>query len=250
MFKNILILGANSDIAMAIAGSLLREEAEGLSCLHLASKNTNVLKKRVEDMRIKGISVEKVQVHLFDALDFSTHASFFDGLSPRPDCVIAAFGYLGDQIRAQASFEEARRVIDVNFAGAVSILEIVADYFGKKGEGMIVGISSVAGVRGRKANYIYGAAKAGMSAYLSGLRNRLYEKNVHVITVLPGFVATKMTAHLDLPPLLTATPQDAAKDIITAMKKKKNIIYTKGIWRLIMCIIRHIPENIFKKLNL
>ena len=250
MFKNVLILGANSDIAMAIGEALLAGEDKDLLCLHLASRNISALKKRVEDMRIRGIPVEKVQVHLFDAQDFSAHASFFDALSPKPDCVIVAFGYLGDQIKAQASFEEARRVIDVNFTGAVSILEIVADYLGKKGEGMIVGISSVAGIRGRKANYIYGAAKAGMSAYLSGLRNRLYEKNVHVITVLPGFVATKMTAHLDLPPLLTATPKEVAKDIITAMKKKKNIIYTKGIWRLIMCIITHIPENIFKKLNL
>jgi short-subunit dehydrogenase len=111
-------------------------------------------------------------------------------------------------------------------------------------------VSSVAGDRGRKANYIYGSAKAAFSTYLSGLRNRLYENNVQVLTVKPGFVPTKMTEGLDLPPNLTAQPEDVASDIYKAQNKGKNILYTKSIWRLVMLIIKHIPEFIFKKMSI
>ena len=120
----------------------------------------------------------------------------------------------------------------------------------KEKRGFIVGVSSVAGDRGRKANYIYGSAKAGFSAYLSGLRNRLYESGVHVLTVKPGFVNTKMTEGLDLPPKLTAQPEDVAKDIYRAQQKGKDVLYTKGIWRLVMLIIKYIPEFMFKKMSI
>ena len=120
----------------------------------------------------------------------------------------------------------------------------------KNKNGFIVGVSSVAGDRGRKANYIYGSSKAAFSAYLSGLRNRLFESKIQVLTVKPGFVATKMTDGLDLPEKLTAQPEEVAKDIFVAQQKGKDILYTKGIWRLIMLIIKHIPEFIFKKLSI
>ena len=113
-----------------------------------------------------------------------------------------------------------------------------------------MGISSVAGDRGRKTNYIYGSSKAAFSAYLGGLRNRLDSSGVSVLTVKPGFVATKMTQDLDLPEKLTAQPNDVAEDIFNAQQKKRNILYTKAIWQLIMLIIKHIPEFIFKKLSI
>src|SRR5690606_12784913 len=116
--------------------------------------------------------------------------------------------------------------------------------------GTIVGISSVAGERGRQSNYLYGSAKAGFTAYLSGLRNALFSDNVHVVTVLPGFVYTKMTENLNLPKLLTAQPSEVADAIYAAVQKKKNTIYVRWFWKWIMLIIKCIPEFIFKKLKL
>jgi short-subunit dehydrogenase len=141
-------------------------------------------------------------------------------------------------------------MINVNYTGAISILNIVANDFEKERRGFIVGVSSVAGDRGRKANYIYGSAKAGFSAYLSGLRNRLNDSGVQVLTVKPGFVNTKMTEGLDLPPKLTASPSEVAEDIFNAQQKGRNILYTKPIWMVIMLIIKHIPEFIFKKMSI
>jgi decaprenylphospho-beta-D-erythro-pentofuranosid-2-ulose 2-reductase len=115
---------------------------------------------------------------------------------------------------------------------------------------VITGISSVDGARGRQSNYLYGSAKAGFTAYLEGLRNRLYHQKVHVLSVQPGFVDTRMTEGMPLPPLLTATPGLVAEAVYKAIKKKRNIIYVKWFWRWIMLIIRNIPEPVFKKLKL
>ena len=160
------------------------------------------------------------------------------------------FGFLGDQQKAESDWEECHRILQVNFVGAVSILNRIAEKYIAGGHGTIVGISSVAGERGRKSNYLYGSAKAGFTAYLSGLRNRLFSKGIHVLTVQPGFVYTKMTEHLTLPAPLTATPEQVAAAIATAVRKKKNIIYVKWFWRWIMLVIRCIPEPVFKKMNL
>jgi len=119
-----------------------------------------------------------------------------------------------------------------------------------RGNGTLVGISSVAGIRGRKTNYFYGSAKAGFTTFLSGLRNRLANKGVHVITVLPGFVETKMTRGMNLPDQLTAKPDEVALEIFNAIKKKRNVIYVKRVWRIIMILISIIPEWIFKKMKI
>ena len=137
-----------------------------------------------------------------------------------------------------------------NFEGPASVLAVLANRFEARGSGTLVGISSVAGDRGRATNYIYGAAKAGFTAYLSGLRNRLAKKGVHVVTVLPGFVATRMTDGLDLPPKLTAEPAEVGEAIALAVEKKRNVIYVKPIWWLVMAVIRNIPEAVFKGLKL
>ena len=122
--------------------------------------------------------------------------------------------------------------------------------FADRGTGTLVGISSVAGLRGRATNYVYGSAKAALTAFLSGLRNRLASRGVHVVTVLPGFVATRMTEHMDLPALLTARPREVADAIHRAAEKKHNIIYVRPVWRVVMFVIKLIPESVFKKMRL
>ena len=159
-------------------------------------------------------------------------------------------GYLGNQEKAQVDFEEVQKIIDTNYTGIVSLFNIIANDFEKRRSGFIVGISSVAGDRGRKSNYIYGSAKAGLTAYLSGLRNRLYDAHVHVLTVKPGFVATKMTENMDLPKKLTAQPEKVARDIFNAQQKGKNVLYTKWMWKWVMMVIKMIPEWKFKGMNI
>lgn len=241
----VLILGANSDLAQALARKFAQAERAHLT---LASRDLGLLEKQSQDLEIR--FQIRARLVYFDATDFTSHAGFYQGLDPKPDVVILAFGYLGDQKQAQEDFGEARRIIVVNFVGAVSIIEVIARDFEARGHGCLIGISSVAGERGRQSNYIYGAAKGALAICLGGLRNRLYHRGVHVMTVLPGFVATKMTEHLDLPGMLLATPEEAADDIYRAWKKGKEIIYTKGLWKWIMWIIKAIPEKAFKRLKL
>jgi decaprenylphospho-beta-D-erythro-pentofuranosid-2-ulose 2-reductase len=242
---NLLILGANSDVAYAAAQQFA---AAAKANLILASRNMELLQKKARDLEIR--HDVKARTMVFDVTEPGTHQAFYDALNPKPDGVIAAFGYLGDQGRAQRDFEEAHTIIQTNFTGAVSILEIVAADFQHRGRGFIIGISSVAGERGRESNYLYGAAKGALSVYLSGLRNRLSKRGVRVITVLPGFVRTKMTQSLALPGLLTATPQQAAADIYAAYSKSKDVVYTRWFWRWIMIAIKAIPEPLFKRLSL
>ena len=153
---------------------------------------------------------------------------------------------LGEQKENENSLELRTKVIRTNYEGPINIISDFANIFENQGYGTIVGISSVAGERGKASNYIYGSAKAGFTAFLSGLRNRLAKKNVHVLTVLPGTVYTKMTLGLSLPKLFTSSPDKVANDIYNAVIKKKNVIYTMKIWKLIMFIINCIPESIFK----
>jgi len=191
-----------------------------------------------------------VQLIHFDALELNTHASFVNELTIKPYGVICCVGYLGSQESAVNNSVESVRIINTNYVGCVSILNYCAQYLEQVQKGFIIGISSVAGERGRKSNYFYGSAKAGFTAYLSGLRARLYSESVHVMTVTPGFVYTNMTKHLDLPKVLSIHPEPLAKKIFKAQQKKKNVVYFKWIWKYIMWIIRMLPEFIFKRTNL
>ena len=143
-----------------------------------------------------------------------------------------------------------KKVEVVTLNPASDFSNIIANDFEKRRSGFIVGISSVAGDRGRKSNYIYGSAKAGFSAYLSGLRNRLHSVHVQVLTVKPGFVRTKMTEGMDLPERLTAQPEEVAKDIFKAQQRGRDVLYAKGMWRWIMLVIKTIPEWLFKRMDL
>jgi len=240
----VLIVGAKSDIAKAVA----REYAKNGYDLYLASRDSNELEEFANDIRVR--TQKEVQIVELDILDYKTHQAFYDSLDEKPLGVISAIGYLGEQNKAQLAFEEAQRIIDTNYTGVVSLFNIIANDFEKRKSGFIVGISSVAGDRGRKSNYIYGSAKSALTAYLSGLRNRLYDAQVQVLTVKPGFVATKMTEGMDLPKKLTAQPEEVAEDIYKAQKKGKNVIYTKWIWRYVMMIIKMIPEWKFKGMSI
>lgn len=237
----LLVLGANSDMAIATA----KRYAQAGYNLYLASRNLEECAKNAADIRLR-YQVE-VQALQFDARDFTTHAEFYAGLVVKPQGVVLAFGFMADQQQAQADFNLAKAMIDTNYSGAVSILEIIAADFEQRQSGFIVGISSVAGDRGRMSNYIYGSTKAALSAYLAGLRHRLIKSNVSVLTVKPGFVATKMTEDLDLPAKLTAQPEQVGDAIFKAVEKRKSTIYIKSIWRLIMLIIVHLPNFVFHK---
>lgn len=241
----LLILGATSDMAWATAK---RFASEGHNII-LAARNEDHLEVLKSDLEIR--SGRKVDIALFDALYPDQHRDFYDRLPTKPDCIACFFGFLGEQPQAETNWDESARIIGSNYTGAVSILNAGANYLLKHGNGgSIIGVSSVAGDRGRMSNYVYGSAKAGFTAYLSGLRNRLFHQKIHVMTVKPGFVATAMTAELPLPKLLTATPEQAANDIYLGWKAKKNVIYTRWFWRYIMLIITLVPEGIFKKLKL
>lgn len=242
--KWVLIIGANSDIAKPLARYL----AEDGYNLILASRNLEELERLASDLKIRYL--REVKVMYFDLLDFKSHQSFYDNLNVNLYGAICIAGYLGDQKRAEKDFSEAKKIIDTNYTGPVSILNIIAENMQIQKDGFIVGVSSVAADRGRAINYIYGSSKAGFTVYLNGLRNRLYKNGVSVITVKPGFVHTKMTSSMKLPKLITACPEKVAKDILKAIKKRKDIIYTPWQWQLIMFLIKSIPEKIFKKLNI
>lgn len=240
----VLILGARSDIARAVAH---RFAALGHS-IQLAARGASGLDADKSDLELRyGV---QVTVHEFDVLAYDTHAKFLDGLPELPMIAICAVGSMGDQAESEADIGIAVQVMRTNFEGPASVLANLANRFVLRGSGTLVGISSVAGARGRATNYIYGSAKAGFTAYLSGLRNRLTKHGVHVVTVLPGFVATQMTEGLNLPVRLTAQPDEVALAIERAVTKKRNVIYVRPIWHLIMAIICTIPEPIFKRMKL
>ncbi len=240
----VLIVGAKSDIAKATA----REYAKNGYDLYLAARNVSELEAFAQDVITR--TQKEVKLVELDTLDYKSHQAFYDNLEEKPLGVVSAVGYLGDQEKAQSDFAEAQKIMDTNYTGVVSLFNIIADDFEKRKSGFIVGISSVAGDRGRKSNYIYGSAKAALTAYLSGLRNRLYDAQVHVLTVKPGFVATKMTATMDLPEKLTAQPEEVAIDIYMAQQRGKNVIYAKWIWKWVMLIIKMIPEWKFKGMSI
>jgi short-subunit dehydrogenase len=242
--KTVLILGAKSDVALAFAYKC----ASNKHPLILAARNLTDLQSVKADIELRmGVKVYLIE---FNALAYNTHQQFYDSLPAIPNMVACFFGYLGDQQIAESNWAMAEQIINTNYTGAVSILNVVANNMRAEKRGVIIGVSSVAGERGRQSNFLYGSAKAGFTAYLSGLRNSLYHNHVHVITVLPGFIKTKMTEGLPLPMALTASPDEVANDIYKAVTKHKNVIYTKWFWQYIMLIIKNIPEAIFKKLKL
>ena len=240
----VLILGARSDIAMAAAHPFAKADYD----IQLAMRNADCTDGDKANIEMQYQVI--VTLHDFDALDIASHEYFVDALPQLPDVVVCAVGHMGEQAENEQDVEAAAQVMRSNFEGPASILGVLANRFEQRGSGTLVGISSVAGERGRATNYVYGSAKAGFTAFMSGLRNRLAKKGVHVVTVLPGFVATKMTEGMSLPPKLTAQPDEVANALFNAVQKKRNTIYVKPVWQLIMIIIRNIPERVFKGMRI
>jgi len=239
--QSILILGAASDIGRAIA----HEYAHGGASLILAARDAQRLEADAVDLRLRYGG--EVRVAEFDVLDTVRQALFLDGLGALPDTVVCVIGLMGEQDESQRSARAAELVMHSNYTGCCLILGEVANRMEARGAGCIIGVSSVAGDRGRAKNYIYGSAKAGFTAFLSGLRARLAPKGVRVITVQPGFVDTRMTAGMDLPKALTAQPAEVAHAVRRAQARRKHVIYVRPVWRLVMAVIRALPESIFMR---
>ena len=242
--STVLILGATSDIARAIA----RAYAKACRGVILAARRHERLAADVADLKLR-YCVEARAVE-FDVLDLAGHARFFDALGGLPDTVVSVVGFMGDEATSERDAEAAALVMRSNYIGPATILGEAANRMITRGSGVVVGISSVAGERGRARNYVYGSAKAGFTAYLSGLRNRLHGTGVQVITVLPGYVATRMTEGLATPKPLTAEPAEVADAILAAETRGRDVVYVRPIWRLVMAVIRATPEPIFKKMRI
>ena len=245
--ETVIVVGATSDIARATAMELAREYN-----LILTGRDRTELDAIAQDIVIRYEC--DVSTLMFEALNSNDHATFISECFEKTKRIAGAVichGFLPDQVEAQRDWGLARKTLDINFTSCVSVLEPLMEHLEGQQEGFLAVISSVAGDRGRQSNYLYGAAKGGLSLYLQGLRNRGQHSGVHVMTVKPGFVATAMTVGIvDPKSPLVATPEQVARDIVRGIKKRKGVIYSRWFWRYIMLVIRSIPERIFKRLRL
>lgn len=245
MNRTWIILGATSSMARAFARAVA---AEGAAVL-LAGRDSEELAALAADCRLRG--ARSAEAVAFDARERATFGPLIDRLEAEEGEINAAV-FVGS-MPEQAAIDREPALIDGvvadSFTGPARFLQMLAPLMEARGGGTVVGVGSVAGDRGRLGNYVYGAAKAGFATYLSGLRNRLTRAGGHVVTVKPGFVDTAMT--WGLPGLfLVASPEAVAADLLRAVRRKRNVIYTPFFWRWIMLIIRHIPEPVFKKMKI
>lgn len=245
MARTWVILGATSSMARAFA----RAVANAGDGLVLAGRDADDLAATAADCRLRGARL--AEAARFDARDAETFAPIIERLE-REDGEICAAVFVGSMPQQQAIDADPSMIEGVvadNYAGPASFLHALAPLLEARGGGTVVGVGSVAGDRGRLGNYVYGSSKAAMHTYLAGLRNRLARAGGHVVTVKPGFVDTAMTWGLD-GMFLVAKPEQVAEDILKAVRKKRNVIYTPFFWRYIMLVIQHIPEAIFKRLSI
>lgn len=245
--KRIVVFGATSAIAQACA----RIWAGRHDALFLVGRNAERLEAVAGDLEVRG--APKVEFLAHDLADLEAHERLVgraDEALGGIDVALVAHGVLGDQMLLREDISLAVESIHVNFVSAASLLSHLANLMEKRKGGTIAVISSVAGDRGRQSNYVYGAAKAGLSAFASGLRNRLQKSGVSVVTIKPGFVDTPMTAHISKKGPLFAHPDAVGRAIVRAIDRRKDVVYVPGFWRPIMWVIRSIPERIFKRLSL
>lgn len=240
-----MVVGATSAIAHETAKCFARDGAE----FFLVARNSEKLDDVSNDLKVRG--AKRVETFLLDINDLERHEELvdagvlaLDGL----DAVLISHGTLGDQQKCQVSVSETLKEFTTNCTSVIALLTLLANYFEQQKRGCIAVVSSVAGDRGRKSNYVYGSAKAAVSAFLSGLRGRLASAGVTVITVKPGLVDTPMTASLRKG-LLFASAGKVGESIYQAMVKKREVVYVPWFWRPIMMIVRGIPEAVFKKLS-
>ena len=244
--RKILVLGATSGIAEATC----RIWASQGASLFLVARNAEKLAAVASDLRTRGASF--VETAVADLDDTEQHPALLahavnslTGL----DVAYLAHGVLGDQSHAEQDFNTAAHIIHTNLLAPISLLTWLANFFVQRRAGTIAVLSSVAGDRGRKSNYVYGSSKAGLTAFLDGLRNRVDRQGVTVLTIKPGPVKTAMTMGMKGSEKF-ADPDKVAQTIVDAIHARKDVLYVPGIWKIIMFVIRHIPESVFKKLNL
>jgi decaprenylphospho-beta-D-erythro-pentofuranosid-2-ulose 2-reductase len=239
----VLILGAGSDIAAAVA----REFAALGHPIQLAVRSANDFKPLKCDIEVR--YQVSVSLHEFDALDLRGHDRFMAALPAPPHVVVCAVGMLGEAGDQGGDLEKMELVMRSNYLGPALAMQAAAKVLaGIDGPTALIGFSSVAGDRGRASNYVYGSAKAGFSAFLSGLRQNLSGTGVLVITVKPGFVHTRMTEGMALPGLLTSSPEGIARLVMLALKRGRMIVYPFP-WRMIMSVVKCLPEIVFKRLR-
>jgi short-subunit dehydrogenase len=242
----VLVLGATSSIAIAF----MRQLADGGRRFMLVGRSTPRLTAVAQDLTVRGAAA--VDTWVMDIDDTAAHAEMLSTAAQRLgkiDLALIAHGVLGDQHAAEADFEVAAAILHTNFLATVSLLTWLGNYFQAQGSGTLAVISSVAGDRGRKSNYVYGASKGALNIFLEGLRNRIDRDGVQVLTIKPGFVATPMTAHVEQN-LLFASPEKVARGILRAVEQRRDVAYVPGFWALIMFLVRAIPGFQFKKMNL
>ncbi|MEO0917822.1 MAG: SDR family NAD(P)-dependent oxidoreductase, partial [Pseudomonadota bacterium] len=244
MTQTWLIVGATSSIARAFA----RQAALRAEGVLLAGRDMDEIARIAADCGLRG--APSSEAIFFDARDPSTFDAILGKVNEinGPVSVAVFVGSMPDQAEIDAEPDLVDGTIADSFTGPARLLTLLAPVLEAQRAGVVAGVGSVAGDRGRLGNYVYGASKAGFHAYLSGLRNRLGRSGVHVITVKPGTVDTAMTWGLEKLPFL-AQPEKIAADIFRAADRKKDVIYTPLVWWPIMTIIRGIPERIFKKME-
>jgi len=242
--RKILVLGATSGIAEAVCRIWASQGAQ----LFLVARNPEKLAAVAADLKTRGAAY--VGTAVADLDDTDHHAELLShaiNSLTGMDVALLAHGILGDQPRAEQDFHHAAHILHTNFVAPVSLLTWLSNYCVQRRSGVLAVISSVAGDRGRKSNYLYGSSKAGLSAYLAGLRNRVDREGVTVMTIKPGPVDTPMTANMNVK---KADVNKVAESIVKGIDKRVDTLYVPFQWAPIMWIVRHIPERFFKKLNL
>ncbi|MFI6015421.1 decaprenylphospho-beta-D-erythro-pentofuranosid-2-ulose 2-reductase [Streptomyces sp. NPDC051243] len=241
--QSLLVLGGTSEIALATARRLI---ARRTRTVWLAGRPSPALERSAADLRALGAEVRTVT---FDALDPESHEPVLGKVFAEGDIdmVLLAFGLLGDQARDERTPLNAVRVAQTNYTGAVSAALVSASALQSQGHGSLVVLSSVAGERARRANFIYGSSKAGLDAFSQGLGDALHGTGVHVMVVRPGFVRSKMTAGLEEAPLAT-TPEAVATAIELGLRRRSETVWVPGTLRVVMSALRHAPRGLFRRL--
>jgi decaprenylphospho-beta-D-erythro-pentofuranosid-2-ulose 2-reductase len=246
MTTRLLVVGATSAIAHAVARRYASEHAS----IYLIARNGSGLTDNAADLSVRGAA--SVGTAILDALDMDRHDAVLDAAFASFggfDAALVAWGVLPDQGASQRSAQAALISFDINARAVIAVLTALANRFESQGSGVIAVLSSPAGDRGRASNYVYGAAKAAVSTFSSGLRHRLRPTGVRVLTIEPGFVDTPMTSGFEKG-ILWTTPDRVAVDIKRALKHGFGVVYTPWFWRWIMVIIRALPERLFVRTSL
>lgn len=241
----VLALGATS----AIAEATLRLLAERGARFYLVARSQEKLNAVAADLHTRGAS--GVATHAMDLDDTAAHPAMLAAAAHSLGTIemaLLAHGVLGNEAEAEASYAAAEAVFRTNFLSAMSLITWLANYFESTKQGTLAVISSVAGDRARKSNYVYGTSKGALSMFADGVRNRIDRAGVQVLTIKPGFVSTPMTAHLAQGPLF-AQPSQVARGIVKAIEKRRDVVYLPAFWAIIMMILRLVPRRIFKRMN-